>query len=232
MSQQASNVPRPVQIIGQYKILVGMMALLGLLAGAVFASLNPPGSDSQVVVAFTAPPCPAGAVCGGPMFSLPYTEVGWLKANPGEVQVRTETGNVISVSVAAGTAAEATALAEAAGRSYIAYAGSLSYLGEHASAKFVEPPEPASEPVSPKYLLEGALLGVLFAALAGVIVALAAGQTIIDPVTLSEGPGIGEAASGPGQETRFASTGISLEQLALEHSRRRSASDDSEAELP
>ena len=86
--------------------------------------------------------------------------------------------------------------------------------------------------MSPKHLLDGALLGALFAALAGVIVALAAGQAIIDPVTLSEGPGIGEAAGGPGRETGSASTGISLEQLALQHSRGRSASGDSEAELP
>jgi hypothetical protein len=232
MSQQASDLPRPVQIIGQYKILVGMMALLGLLVGAVFAALNPPGSDSQVVLVFTAPVCPAGAVCGGSMFSLPSTEAGWLAANPGEVQVRTETGDVLSVSVTARTAAEATALAEAAARSYIGYAGSLSYLGEHASAEVLEPPATASEPVSPKRLLDGALLGALFGALAGIIVALAAGQTIIDPVTLPDGLGAGEAARGPDPETGYASTGISLEQLALEYSSRRAASDEPEAPLP
>jgi hypothetical protein len=232
MSQQASNLPRPVQIIGQYKILIGMMALLGLLAGAVFAALDPPGSDSQAAVVFIAPSCPAGAVCGGPAFSLPYAEVGWLKANPGEVRVKAEAGNVLSVSVVAGTAAEATALAEAAGRSYLAYAGSLSYLGEHASAKFIEAPGAASEPASPKHLLDGALLGVLFGALAGIIAALAAGQTIIDPVTLRERLGVGEGARGPDPETGYASTGIPLEQLALEHSRQRAAGDESQAELP
>lgn len=232
MSQQTSDLPRPVRIIGQYKILVGMMALLGLLAGTVFAALNPPGSDSQVVLVFTAPSCPAGAVCGAPMFSLPYTEIGWLRENPGEVQVRTETGNVLSVSVAAGTAAEATARAGAAGRSYIGFAGSLSYLGEHASAKFLGPPATTSEPVPPKHLLDGALVGALLGALAGIIVALAAGQTIIDPVTLPEGLGTGEAARGPDPETGDASTGIPLEQLALEYSRRRAASDESEAEPP
>jgi hypothetical protein len=232
MSQQASDLPRPVQIIGQYKILVGMMALLGLLVGAVFAALNPPGSDSQVVLLFTAPSCPAGAVCGGAMFSLPSTEAGWLGTNPGEVQVRTVTGSILSVSVTARTAAQATALAEAAARSFIDYAGSLSYLGEHALVEVLEPPGTGSEPVWPKYLLNGALLGALFGALAGIIVALAAGQTIIDPVTLPEGLGAGEAARGPDPETGYGSTGIPLEQLALEYSSRRAASDEPEAELP
>jgi hypothetical protein len=232
MSQQASDLPRPVQVIGQYKVLVGMMALLGLLVGAVFAALNPPGSDSQVFLLFTAPSCPAGAVCGGPMFSLPDTVAGWLGTNPGEVQVRTVTGSVLSVSVTARTAAEATALAEAAARSYIGYAGSLSYLGEHASAEVLNLPGTASEPVSPKHLLDGALLGALFGALAGIIVALAAGQAIIDPVTFPEGLGAGEAARGPDPETGYGSTGIPLEQLAREYSSRRAATDEPEAELP
>jgi hypothetical protein len=231
MSQQASDLPRSVQVIGQYKILVGMMALLGLLVGAVFAALNPPGSDSHVVLLFTAPQCPAGAVCGGPMFSLPSTEAGWLATNPGEVQVRNVTGSVLSVSVTARTGAQATALAEAAARSYIGYVGSLSYLGEHASAEVLEPGT-ASEPVSPKHLLNGALLGALFGALAGIIVALAAGQAIIDPVTFPEGLGAGEAARGPDPETGYGSTGIPLEQLAREYSSRRAATDEPEAELP
>jgi hypothetical protein len=232
MSQQASNLPRPVQIIGRYKILVGMLALLGLLVGVILAVLNPPGSDSQALVVFTAPSCPAGAICGGPMFSLGYNEAGWLKAFPGEVQVKTIAGNVLAVSVAAGTAAEAKAAADAAARSYIAYAGSLSYLDEHASARFLQPAGATSEPVPPKHLLGGALLGAVAGALAGVIAALAAGQTIIDPVALPEGLGTAEPTGGPDPETGYASTGVSLEQLALEYSRRRADSDKSEAELP
>jgi hypothetical protein len=232
MSQQASNLPRPVQIIGQYKILVGMLALLGLLVGAVLAALNPPGSESEATVLFTAPSCPPGAICGGPMFSLGDTEAAWLKAFPGEVQVRAVTGSVVSVSVAAGTAARANAAADAAARSFIAYADSLSYLDEHASAALLGPGDTASEPVPPKHLLGGALLGALAGALAGVIVALAAGQTIIDPVALPEGLGTGEPTGGPDPETGYASTGVSLEQLALEHSRRRADSEKSEAKLP
>jgi hypothetical protein len=67
MSQPASDLPRFVQIIGRYKALVGVLAALGLLGGAVFAALNPPVFTSQALVLLT-PSCPAGAICGGPQF--------------------------------------------------------------------------------------------------------------------------------------------------------------------
>ena len=52
MNQQAADMPKFVQILGRYKALIGIMALLGLLAGAVFATLNPPVFTSQAVVIF------------------------------------------------------------------------------------------------------------------------------------------------------------------------------------
>ena len=64
MSQPASDVPRFVQIIGRYKALIGILAALGLLGGAVFAALNPPVFTSRALVLLT-PSCPAGAICGG-----------------------------------------------------------------------------------------------------------------------------------------------------------------------
>ncbi len=52
MSQQASDLPRSVQIIGRYRGLIGLVALLGALVGVVFAALNPPASTSQTLVVF------------------------------------------------------------------------------------------------------------------------------------------------------------------------------------
>src|SRR5260370_20522807 len=65
MSQQASDLPRSVQIIGRYRTLIGLVALLGAFVGIVLAALNPPASSSQALEVFTAPTCPAGAICCG-----------------------------------------------------------------------------------------------------------------------------------------------------------------------
>ena len=43
MNQQASDLPWPVQMIGRYRSLIGLVALLGALAGIVFAALEPAG---------------------------------------------------------------------------------------------------------------------------------------------------------------------------------------------
>jgi hypothetical protein len=216
MSQEASDLPRSVQIIGQYKALVGLVAVLGLLAGIVFAALNPPGS-SKALVLFTAPSCPAaGSICGGPMFSPDYIQAKVLKAYPDGVQIKPVTDDVLAISATGGTVAQAEATAEAAVRSYIADAGSLSYLGEQPSALVLEQPTPARGTTPPKQLLGDALLGAIFGALVGVIAALAAGQTIIDPPTITPGYGSGGQAGGaPAQ--------VPLLQLAREYAERTAA---------
>ena len=42
MSQQALDLPRAVQTVRRHRVLVGIMAVLGLLAGAAYATLHPP----------------------------------------------------------------------------------------------------------------------------------------------------------------------------------------------
>jgi hypothetical protein len=236
MNQQTSDLPRSVQIIGRFRTLIGVMAVLGLLGGAAFAALNSPVAASRALVLFTAPSCPDGAICGGPAFSPGYIQARLLKVFAGEVQIEPVTGNVLSVSASAGTAAQAEAAAEAAARAYVADVGSLSYLGENVSARILEPATTATGTTPPKRLLGDALLGALFGALVGLIAALAGGQTIIDPVALPERPGAGEEDWEASQGTSYASTGVSLEQLALEYSWPGAAPggplDRSEAEPP
>jgi hypothetical protein len=220
MSEQVPDLPRSVQIIGQYRILVAFMAALGFLGGIVFGALNPPGSASKALVVFAAPPCPGGggAICGGPMFSPAYIQARLLKTFPSGVQIEPVAGNVLSVSVVAGTRAQAEATAEAAARSFVADAGSLSYLGEQPSAKIIQPATTATGTTTPKQLLGDALLGGVIGALVGIIAALAGGQTIIDPVTLPRGLGLGGEDGQAGRETGYyPSTWLSLEQMALEY---------------
>jgi hypothetical protein len=178
MSEQVPDLPRSVQIIGRYKILVAFMAVLGFLGGIVFGALNPPVSGG-------------GAICGGPMFSPAYIQARLLKTFPSGVQVKPVTGNVLSVSVVAGTPAQAQATAEAAARTFVADAGSLSYLGEQPSAQIIQPATRATGTTTPKQLLGDGLLGAVLGLLIGIIAALAGGRTSIDPVALPRGRGVG-----------------------------------------
>lgn len=221
MSQQASDLPRSVEIIGRYRTLIGFVVLLGAFAGIVFGALNPPVSTSRALVVFTAPTCPAGAICGGPMFSPAYFQAMVLKEFPSGVLVKPEAGDVLSISVAAGTGARAQALADAAAQSYIVDAGSLSYLGEHATARILQPASTATGTAPLKRLADDALLGAVLGALLGIIAALAGARTVIDPPTLPREAGVSDGR--PGQPTGYASGGLTLQQLAREYGERTRA---------
>jgi hypothetical protein len=223
MSQQASDLPRSVQIIGRYRSLIGLVALLGALVGVVFAALNPPASSSQTLVVFSAPTCPAGAICGEPMFSPAFIEAMLLKQFPSGVQVKPVTGDVVSISVAAGTAAGAEAIAHAAARSYIVDAGALPYMGEFASAQILQPATSAAATTPLKQVVGDALLGAVLGALLGIIAALAGSQTIIDSPALPRGLDVGAGDRAAGQPARYATTHLSLQELARQDAQRRAA---------
>jgi len=224
MNQQAPDLPRFVQVIGRYRSLIGVVALLGALVGVLFAALNPPASSSQTLVVFTAPTCPAGGICGGPAFSPAFIAPTLLKQFPNGVQVKPVTGDVVSISVAAGTAARAEVIANAAARSYIVDAGALPYMGEYASVQILQPATSAAAPTPLKQVVGDALLGAVLGALLGIIAALAGSQTIIDSPTLSRGLDVGAGGREAGQPTRYATTHLSLQQLAREDAQRRAAS--------
>ena len=223
MNQQAPDLPRFVQVIGRYRSLIGVVALLGALVGVLFAALNPPESSSQTLVVFTAPTCPAGGICGGPAFSPAFIEPMLLKQFPNGVQVKPVTGDVVSISVAAGTAARAEVIANAAARSYIVDAGALPYMGEYASVQILQPATSAAAPTPLKQVVGDALLGAVLGALLGVIAALAGSQTIIDSPGLPGGLDVGAGDRAAGQPTRYATTHLSLQELAREDAQRRAA---------
>ena len=193
MSQQAADVPRFVQIIGRYRALVGIMVVLGLLAGASFAAVNPPVFTSQALV-LMAPPssCPDGAICGGPAFSLGYRAPRLLQSIPGGVRIRFLPGNYLAVTATGGTPAQAEATAEAAAISYLSYAVSLSYPGWPGSARILQPATSATGTAPSKRLLDDALLGAVFGLLLGVIAALAGGGSTIDTPAAPPGYDVGE----------------------------------------
>jgi hypothetical protein len=198
MTEQPSDVPRFVQIITRYKMLVGFVAALGLLGGIVFAALNPPRSAAEALVVFTPPSCQAGAVCGGPMFSPGYAEARVLEAYPKGVQIKPGAGDVLSIVAMGGNAAEAAATANAAARSFVAYAGLWRYMDEQPSARILQPATVATGTTEKKQMLDDGLLGALFGGLAGIIAALAADQNTIDPPVVPAGMDIGGGIRGAG----------------------------------
>jgi hypothetical protein len=233
MSQQASDLPRFLRVIGRYKALVGLVGVLGLLGGAAFAALNPPtsSSSSRALVMVAVPSCPQGAICGGPMFSPSYVGSALAAAFPANLQITLVNGNVLSVTIPGGTTAQVI-------QSDIADIPSLSYMGEQPTVKLIDTSTTASAPVSPKRLFDDALLGAVAGLLVGIIAALAAGQTIIDPVTLPRRrAGLGGESRGAGQASGFGQsgwgqTGPSLRQLASDQAKRNDDLDRSERFSP
>jgi hypothetical protein len=228
MSQQAADLPRSVQIIGRHRTLVGLMAVLGLLVGVIFAALTPSVFTSKALVLAGEPACPGGSICGGPAFSSGAIQPRLPSALPDGVQIKLVTGNVVSVSASAGTAAQA----EAALDGYLGIVGmsaptSMSYQGGQVPVHLLEPPTAATGTAPAPRLFSGALLGAAFGALLGIIVALAGGRTTIDPLTAPQGFGAGEEAKAVGRGTGYAPTGVWLDQLAREHVERKTALDAS-----
>ena len=220
MSQQDSDLPRFVQILGRYRALIGIMAALGLLGGAVFAALNPSVFTSRALVIFPASSCPAGAICGGPLFApdrTAYVGAKLLQSLPTGVQIEPVAANGLWVSTSAATAAQAEAATDAAARSYLAYADSLSYPGEQVSAQILEPATTATGTAPVIQLRDDLLLGAAFGALLGVIAALAGGGATIDAPAAPPGYDVGEEKNRAGQEARYVSTGVPLQQMALEY---------------
>jgi hypothetical protein len=191
MSQPASDLPRFVQIIGRYRTLVGVMAALGLLAGAVFAALNPPVFTTQALILFT-PSCPAGAICGGPLFVSDDIGPRLLPPLPSGVQVEPLAGNVQPVSATAGTAAQAEATANAAARSYLVYYDSLVYSSGQSSMPVLHPATRAAGTAPLIRLRDDALLGAVLGALLGVIAALAGSAASVDTPVAPPGCEVGE----------------------------------------
>lgn len=212
MNQQAPDLPRSVQIISRYKSLIGFAALLGAMAGILLAVLNPVSSSSsgQVTAVFTAPMCPAGAICGGPMFTPAFFEAMLAKEFPTGVTVKPVDGNTLSISVAGQTVAQAQALATNVANSFMGTTSTMApglQINQPATTAATTPVKRAEG-----YTLLGALAGVLL----GVIAALAAGQTIIDSPTLPRGLGIGTADGQAGQPVRYATDSRAVQQLARE----------------
>ncbi len=193
MSQQALDLRRSIQIVWRHKILVGVVVVLGILAGVAYGYLNPPALTSTAL-AILPPPSPSAQAAAGNGGPDPYTTTQEFIASSNpvlsaalhdirpamslaelshDVQVSSETPYVISISAKGKTAADAEAVANAVANSYVHYVNSTSNPAVHAQAQLLERAASAAGTAPLEQLIVDALLGAVAGAMVGAIIALA-----------------------------------------------------------
>ena len=183
MSEQAVDLHRSVRIVWRRKIILGIAVLLGVLAGVGYAVAHPPMRTSQalvllpssnqyirtqVVIAGSNPVLAgAGRVLDPPVAAAQLRE---------RVQVSSPSPQLIAISGAGRTAAQAEATANAVAHSYIAYLASVTSPGVHARARVLAPAMSAPGSPAAVRLVVAGVLGGLAGVLVGAIVALVVGR--------------------------------------------------------
>jgi capsular polysaccharide biosynthesis protein len=191
MSQQALNLPRSVQIVRRDKILIGLVAMLGLLAGVAYSVVRPPaltstalvvlpqaaesnllpgqpGPDAymatQIVIASSDP------VLSGALADLPRAPS--LQVLRSDVQAKSLTPNILSISARATSADQAEAAANAVATSYVSYITSRHNAFAPVYAHVLNRATSATELATVRRLMY-APLGLIAGALLGMIAAIA-----------------------------------------------------------
>jgi capsular polysaccharide biosynthesis protein len=197
MSEQALDLRRSAQILRRHKILVGIVVILGALAGGVYAVINPPLLTSTALVIL---PQSSQAQQGAAVIidgaADPYTITQQVimtsnivlhgalpRVRPArsvnklrrDIQVGILTPYVMSVSAQGKVASDAEATANAVARSYISYVGSASSPIGRVPAQLLEPATSATG-APPRPILVHILAGAIAGMLIGVIIALAIGR--------------------------------------------------------
>jgi capsular polysaccharide biosynthesis protein len=190
---------RSIRIVRRRRILVGAVAALGLLIGAVYAVVNPPMLTSTALVvvpqAVVSPSeAAAGAVPGvtgdtGPAgymatqaviassdavlsSALPQVSPAMsLEALRRDIKVTSPTDGILSISANGRTAAQAEATANAVARSYVAHVDSAASPVGLVSADILDVAGTATGTAPALHLLIFALLGAICGAAIGFIAA-------------------------------------------------------------
>jgi capsular polysaccharide biosynthesis protein len=193
VNQQGLDLRRSIKIVWRHKILVGVVVVLGILAGGAYAYLHPPTLTSTALVILPPPPSSEQPASGSDS-SSPYTVTQEVIASSNqvlaaalpevrpamplaalrsEVHVGTVTPYVISISAKGRTASDAQATANAVANSYVQYVNSTNNAAVHVSAQLLERATNAAGTAPLKQFIADALLGATAGALVGIAIALA-----------------------------------------------------------
>jgi capsular polysaccharide biosynthesis protein len=196
MSQQGLDLRSFMQIVRRYKVLVGVVVVLGVLGGGAYAVFKPPMLSSTALIALptSASQQSAATTTGG---TDPFTATQEVVADSYEVlsgalrdvrpamsltglrqnvQVGSPSPDIISVTAQGRKAAGAEASANAVANSYISYVGSSRSAVGRVNAHLLALASSATGPKPVERIVLYALVSGLTAVLIGVIIALAIGR--------------------------------------------------------
>jgi capsular polysaccharide biosynthesis protein len=180
---QPLDLRKSISIIKRLKAVVGIVSAVGLLAGVAYAAFHPPEPSSTAVVSLPASVLSTATEVliadSYPVLSAasanlsPPVSVGQLRS---EVQAKSLTTYLISITATVRSADEAEATANAVAESYIAYVGNKRTPVEHVVAELFQPAITTTAPSRLGSMLMAGLLGAVAGALAGFVVSLAIGR--------------------------------------------------------
>lgn len=208
MSEQPLDLRRSLQILRRHLTAIGIVAAVGLLAGAGYtAAFNLPmhasealvvlpasmnNTAAQVVIANSTP------VLSGALPSV-HPAVS-LQTMQSRVQVTSVGSDVLSVSAKSGTDAQAESMANAVADSYIAYVGAADAPLGQVPAQILTAATNATATQLPVRMLAAAIIGTLAGLGVGAVGALAIGrgsQRLRDRDEIADAIGVPVLASIP-----------------------------------
>jgi capsular polysaccharide biosynthesis protein len=183
MSEHTLDLKSCLHIVRRRLAVVGLVAALGLLAGAGYTALNPPTYTSSALVALASStrsvPSQVVIAGSGPVLTGALRNLHQDMSLPtlrSRVQVANPISYVVSISAEGNTAAEANAIANAVATSYAAYVNAASDPDKQAQAEVLAGATSAVGARPASRFVMTALLGALAGALIGAIGVLAAGR--------------------------------------------------------
>jgi capsular polysaccharide biosynthesis protein len=180
MSQQPLDLKRSSQILRRHWVTFGLIVMLGLLAGAVFAVLNPPMYAADALVALPASTqsgtAQAVIASSNPVLGKVARSVDpamSLQALSRRVQVTIPFTDALSISAQGETAAQAVDTANAVADSYITYVSAANIPGGQVPVGVLRRAVSATHTPLLIHLLVNAGIGALAGAVVGAVGLLA-----------------------------------------------------------
>ena len=180
MSEESQNLRSFLQAVRRHKILVGVLLLLGLIAGGGYSVEKPPMLTSSALVLLPASVhnvatealiAASDPVLGGAAHNIdPQPSLQGLQSN---LQVKSVTSNMLQITAQGKTAALAEQTANAVAGSYKAYIGSANAPGGKVQASILERAANATGTTLAVRAATTAFFGALIGVLLGTIIAVA-----------------------------------------------------------
>lgn len=183
MSEQPLDLRKSMQIIRRHWRTVGIVAVLGAVAGAGYAHVNPPPKSSAALVAFPFNikdiSSQVVVVTSNEVLkkALPAIHPGMsLQTLQGDVKAKEITSDIVSIGADGKTAAQAEDIANAVAASFMAYVGSDNSAAGKVPTRLLQSATSAAGLRPATFAISAGAIGVLLGALIGAIGVLAVGR--------------------------------------------------------